>query len=64
MLPMPPPPAQLTEEGWQRSLELALDAGPHHISTYDLQARLWGAFQGAMCLGLRPVGGAALGLPT
>ncbi|KAL4422677.1 hypothetical protein ABPG75_008874 [Micractinium tetrahymenae] len=28
---------QLTEEMWGRSLEQALDAGPHHISTYDLQ---------------------------
>lgn len=30
---------QLTEETWQRSLERALDASPHHVSTYDLQAR-------------------------
>lgn len=30
---------QLTEALWQRSLEAALDAGPQHISTYDLQVR-------------------------
>ncbi|PRW32956.1 activating signal cointegrator 1 complex subunit 3 isoform B [Chlorella sorokiniana] len=30
---------QLTEEAWGRSLEQAIDAGPHHISTYDLQER-------------------------
>jgi coproporphyrinogen III oxidase-like Fe-S oxidoreductase len=28
---------QLTEELWGQSLELALDAGPHHMSVYDLQ---------------------------
>ena len=38
MLPPPAPLLQLTEEGWQQSLERALDAAPHHISTYDLQA--------------------------
>ena len=30
---------QLTQELWQRSLEQALDAAPHHISTYDLQVK-------------------------
>ncbi|KAI3430406.1 hypothetical protein D9Q98_005001 [Chlorella vulgaris] len=28
---------RLTEELWGQSLELALDAGPHHMSVYDLQ---------------------------
>lgn len=36
--PLPMPRVQLTEEAWGRSLEQAIDAGPHHVSTYDLQA--------------------------
>ena len=39
--------AQLTEELWGKSLEQALDAGPHHISTYDLQVAAWAQLGGA-----------------
>jgi hypothetical protein len=37
-LPRPPPPfPQLTPDLWEASLAAAVDAQPHHVSTYDLQ---------------------------
>ena len=46
-----PPLSQLTEEAWGRSLEQAVDAGPHHISTYDLQVRICAQWAAAVAVG-------------
>ncbi len=44
---------QLTEEMWGQSLERALNAEPHHVSTYDLQVGLAAPHVPGACLCMR-----------